>query len=127
MNETNLIEYSREVMPLVRALQKKKELIKDCKDSDENVTTLQENVKCLQKKLDEILADNDDYNQLVSEMKEVSVELKQAIKSASRASGFKAQELKEYFFARAKQEAVEKTVKKAERFQAFEKLIDQNA
>lgn len=127
MNETNLIEYSREVMPLIRQLNQKKEILKDYKDGNEDVKLLQERVKALQKELAETLEKDDDYKQVNADVKEISVELKQALKSAAKASGFKAKNLKEYFQARAKEEAVKKTVEKAQRFTTFEKLIDPQA
>lgn len=127
MNETNLMEYSREVMPLIRQLNKKKEILKDYKDGHEDVKLLQTRIKALQKELAETLEKDDDYKQINADVKEISVALKQALKSAAKASGFKAKNLKEYFQARAKEEAVKKTVEKAQRFTTFEKLIDPQA
>jgi nucleoid-associated protein YgaU len=107
---TKLIEYSREVMPLVRKLQDQKDALKAQKESDEQVVLLQQNVKIAQKALAEHLESDDSVTAMLQEIKETSKEIQQAVKAASKGSGYKSKELKSYFFDRAKEDAVVKKV-----------------
>lgn len=124
MNETNLIEYSREIMPRVRIIEAKKQELKEYKDSNEHVAELQQAVKQAQQDLATFLEKEDTVVAMSEELKALDKELKEALKSASRASGYKAGKLKTFFKARAKEKAVEKAVEKGELFIELTTKID---
>ena len=121
---TQLIEYSREVMPMVRKLADMKEELKSLKEDNQEVQVLLSNVKQAQEALAKYLETNDDVKQMLSDIKDVSKDIQQAVKRASKGSGYKPKELKDYFFARAKEDAVVKTVQKGKLFDALNEEID---
>ncbi len=113
---TTLIEYSREVMPLIRTIAQKKELMADFKASDEAYLKLLASVKEAQEACKEYLTKNDDYVAMVEETKEFEKELKLAVKAAARGTAYKPAELKAFFIARNKEEGVVKVICKGELF-----------
>lgn len=121
---TALIEYSREIMPLVRKLQDSKDALKSYKDDNDKLTLLLKNVKDAQESLVTELKNDDDVQQMLAEIKDISKDIQQAVKAASKGSGWKPSELKQYFFARAKEDAVVKTIKKGALFDALNDEID---
>lgn len=127
MNQVELIEYSREVMPMVRAIEAKKQELKEWKEGNEQVAALQQDVKDAQQALVNFLKKNDTVIEFKETLKDATKELKQALKSASKASGYKPAELKTFFFARTKEKAVEKVVEKGELFVEIASKIDNNA
>lgn len=127
MNQVELIEYSREILPMVRAIEAKKQELKEYKEQNEQVVNLQQAVKNAKEELASYLAKDDNVIEFTAELKDATKELKQALKSAARASGYKPAELKTFFFARAKDKAVEKAVEKGELFVKLASKIDNNA
>lgn len=126
-----LTEYSKEIGPLVRAVAKKKELLKDFKESDETAVALAETVKIAQEALKAYVEASDDGKTILAEIKEAETELKTALKGAAYSTKntptpYKAGELKPYFVARNKEkkaQAVEKVIKKGDTFEALEKVL----
>jgi hypothetical protein len=127
MNQTDLMLYSREILPMVRAIEAKKQELKEYKETNEEVARLQLQVKQAQEELANYLTKDDNVIEFTAELKDATKELKQALKSAARASGYKPAELKTFFFARAKEKAVEKAVEKGTLFVELTSKIDNNA
>lgn len=131
-NKQALVEYSREIGPRVRAIEAKKQVIKDFKTTDETALALAENVATAQAALKaHVEKENDD---IIKEIKELETELKEAIKGAARSTKgtdreFKAGELKPYFVARnkpveqGKMKPVVKVITKGDTFELLEKKI----
>ena len=123
--QTTLLEYSREIGPKIRELLKKKEILKEFKDENEEVEALQENIKLAQEELKDFLKKHDDFKDIYEGIAELEKELKQAIKGAERATDGKydAATLKAFFTARAK-EAVDKVTVKGDLFKELTKELD---
>lgn len=127
-----LSEYSKEIGPLVRELAKKKELLKDFKESDETAVELAQKVKDAQEALKAYVETSDRGKELLAEIKEKDTELKEAVKAAARATKdtdrpFKVGELKPYFVARNKgdeKKSVTKVIDKGDTFEELEVIID---
>lgn len=127
-----LVEYSREIGPLIRNIETKKQIIKDFKETDEKAVELVANVKAAQDELKAYVeAENKD---VLDELKSLNTELKEAIKGAARSTKdtprpFKAGELKPYFVARnkpvemGKQKPVEKVIVKGDTFEELETIV----
>ncbi len=130
--DNTLIEYSREIGPRVRAIEAKKQALKDFKETDETAIALIETVKTAQDALKaHVEKENDD---LIKEIKELETELKEAIKGAARATKdtdrpFTAGELKPYFVARnkvvemGKEKPVAKVINKGDTFETLEQKL----
>lgn len=120
---TTLIEYSRNIAPIVRNLAKQKELLADFKASDAKYIELTEEVKELQDAMKAYLEGTDDGKEILDEIKDISNDLKQAVAAAAQGSVYKAAELKQFFITRAKDEGVEKVVTKGELFDELDNLL----
>jgi len=130
--EQALIEYSREIGPKIRNIEKKKELLKDFKKTDEKAVELAQNVADAQAVLKKYIEDSE--TSLIAEIKSMNAELTTAIKGAARATKdsprpYKAGELKAYFQARnktyeqGKVPPVKKVIVKGSTFDELEKKI----
>jgi cell division septum initiation protein DivIVA len=129
---TALIEYSREIGPLVRQIDTKKQIIKDFKETDETAQNLAQYVKDAQEALKaHVEKENDD---ILKEIKELETELKEAVKAAARSTKgtdreFTSGELTPYFKARnkpvemGKVKPVKKVIDKGETFEELEDKI----
>lgn len=124
-NAATLIEYSREISPRIREINKKKELLKDFKESDETALELAEAIKEAQATLKKYLAEEDRPKELQDEIKAQALELKLAIKAASRVSKHKPAELKAFFTARVKEDGVKKVIVKGDKFEALVKELNE--
>lgn len=111
MTQTNqaLVEYSREIGPRVRAIEAKKQALKDFKETDQKAIELTEAIKTANESAKAELKSyiESENADLIEEIKELEKELKEAIKGAARATKdtdrpFTAGELKPYFVARNK-------------------------
>ena len=123
MNQA-LIEYAKEISPYIRQIKAKKDIIADFKESDEKAQELAAAVKESQEALKAYVENDDDMKAVLEEISELEKELKQALKAASKASGYKPAELKAFFVARNKeQEAVKKVIDKGELFEALEEEL----
>jgi hypothetical protein len=121
MNNT-LIEYSREIQPMIRDVLYQKELLADFKASDEKAQTLAESVAEAQAELKKYLESNDQSKDILDGIKAVENDIKVAIKGASRGTNYKPAELKQFLIARVKA-SVEKTVSKGELFSELDKEL----
>lgn len=131
MSNEVLREYNKEIQPRIRELSKMKEDLKDFLESDDDVAKLKKSIKDAQEELALFMETNDDVKQMTDGIKDVSREIKEAIKAASKATKntphhWKPAHLKEYMFARAKDETdvVVKTIQKGTRFSALNEIID---
>jgi hypothetical protein len=122
--QLTLLEYSREIGPMIRDLLKKKEVLKEFVTENETVDEYKAQVKEVQDEMKKYLADHPDYKDLYEGIAELENDIKQAIKGAERATDkkFPAALLKNYFTARAK-ETVEKTVEKGTQFTKLTAII----
>lgn len=120
-----LVEYSKEIAPRVRAVIKKKELLKDFKESDEHAIELAQTIKDAQALLKAYLEENDDSKEILEAIKEQTKELKLAIKAAAKVTEHKPAELKAFFTARAKEDGVKKVIVKGDKFEAITKELNE--
>ena len=118
-----LVEYSKGIVPKIKALLYQKELQKDFKESDDTAVDLQAAIKEAQEHLKEYLSKDDTYKELDEQVKDLEREIKEALKAAARVCEFKPADLKAYFQARVK-EAVKKTVEKGKSFDELNHLLD---
>lgn len=121
MNQ-QLVEYNKEIQPLIRDLIKQKELLKDFVESDEQCIEHASYVKDAQEVLKSIIEESEDGKEILQKIKDIDNDIKQAVKGAARGTPYKAAELKAYFMARAKQ-SVEKVVDKGDLFETLEKEL----
>jgi hypothetical protein len=118
-----LLAYSREIGPMIRDLLYQKELLKDFKESNEKAIELSENLSNSQADLKLFLDSNEGSQEIIRRIKELEEDLKLAVKAASKVCDFKPAELKAYFTARAKEDAVEKVIDKGEKFDTLEEML----
>lgn len=127
-----LIEYSREIGPRVRAIETKKQILKDFKTTDQEALELAETVKAAQAALKEYV--KRENAELYAEIKALEAELKQAVQAAARSTKdtdrpFTVGELKPYFVARnktvemGKPTPVKKVIVKGDTFEELETKI----
>jgi hypothetical protein len=132
MTQVALVEYSREIGPRIRELDKKKQIIKDFKETDEKAIELSDEVKAAQEKLKAYVEEQN--KDVLDEIKGLEGELKEAMKAAARSTKdterpFTVGELKPYFVARnkpveqGKQKPVEKVIVKGDTFEELETIV----
>lgn len=119
-----LFAYSQEIAPLVRMVTKKKDILKDFKESDQGAINLAEVVKAAQENLKAYIESTDDGKVILEEIKDAENDLKQAIKGASKATDEKPAVLKAFFVARSKDEAVKKVIDKGDKFETLNKALE---
>lgn len=127
--QLTLLEYSREIGPLIRELIKKKEILKEFTSENEEAEEKREVIKEAQEELKKFLKEHPDYADLYEAIAGLENDIKQAIKGAERAvdKKYPAALLKTYFTARAK-ESTEKTIEKGTQFTELTNiLMDPNA
>lgn len=123
-NASLLVEYTKEIMPLVRNVEYVKDQIKDFKESNEEINNILEEKKTLTDKINAIVEADDFGKELLEKLKVAENELKQAVKGAAKSvEGVKPAELKAYYKARAKDEGVKKVVVKGEKFDVLDKAL----
>lgn len=113
---TTLQSYNQEIQPQIRKLIEKQEALKEWAAENSEVLKYKTEIKELQEKMKAFIEDTE--TELIREIKDLSVDIKLAIKAASKGSAYKPAELKAYMFARAKAK-VEDALDKAELYQAL--------
>lgn len=125
MTQNNtLVAYSQEISPIIREIAKKKELLKDIAGSDEGAQELAQEAADVQEAYKSYLETIDGYSEVATELKELEKDLKEAISGAAKASDFKAAELKAFYLARNKEQAVKKTIDKGVLFEELNTILD---
>lgn len=122
-SSTTLIEYSRNIAPIIRDLNHQKELLADFKESNSEYLEFVEEVKGLQETMKGMLEENDDSKEILEKIKDLDNDLKEAVKAAARGTDYKPAELKAFFVARSKDEGVVKIVTKGELFSELDELL----
>lgn len=120
---TKLVEYNQEIQPILRNIEKKKELIKDFKTTDEKALKLQQNIKDMQEELKAYLESDDDIKAYMDEVAALTKDFKEASKLAARSVGKKPAIVSAYFKARCK-DNVDKIVEKGEIFNSLESELE---
>ena len=108
-----------ELQALVKAINFKKDLLKDIKEGNPKIQKLLELIKEHQEEIKMLLAADLDHFTIEQELKELNKELKQGAKNAVKGTGFKAKQLIDFSQAKVKEDAVEKTVEKGQIFSAL--------
>lgn len=108
-----LIAYAQEVLPNIRTLLKKQEILKEWKADDVEVQRRLQEIKDLQDSLKVYIEETE--SELVNEIKDLANDIKLACQAAAKGSNYKAAELKSYFTAKAK-DKVGDVVEKGEMF-----------
>jgi hypothetical protein len=122
-NPAVLMGYSQEIAPMIRNLIKKKLILKDFKDSDERALELAELVKEAQAELKKYIEESEDGMEIIGDIKSIEREIKEAVQAAGKASNYKPKDLKAFFVARAKDDAVVKAIEKGTIFTDLKKLL----
>ena len=123
--KNTLVEYTKEIMPLFTQLQYQKNLLKDFKESDEKAVKLAAAIKEAQEELKAYLENNDDSKAVLDKIKEIDIDIKEAVKAAVKYAGdVKPAELKAYYIARSKEDGVVKVVKKGNVFEGLEEQLE---
>lgn len=117
-----LVEYSREVVPMIKAIKEKKDAMKELVEGDEQAQDIVQAIKDLQGDLENYLLSIKGYEASSAALKELERDLGLAIKGAARGTSHKVPELKAYFTARAA-EATQKVIEKGELFVSLDNEI----
>ncbi len=123
MTDKKLVEYSKEIAPMIRDILYQKELLKDFKESDERAVELAEDVASAQDALKAYVEASEDGKAILDKIKELETELKQAVRGAAKDTEYKAAMLKAFFTARQKDDAVKKTITKGDVFDELDKAL----
>jgi len=122
VNPAALMEYSREIIPMIKQLIYQKELMKEFTENDETVIDYSDAVKQSQEALKKYLATNDDAVTVNNKIKDISNDIKIAIKGAAKVCEYKPDALKAFFVARVRED-VDKTVSKGVIFSELEEIL----
>lgn len=118
---TTLIEYSREILPKLRELDVKKTILKDWKSTDKECLAFAEEIKEVQERLKKHIEDSE--AELLREIKDIEMDVKLAVKAASKAVvTYSAAELKKYFVDRSK-DKVEDVVQKGVMYGELDSML----
>lgn len=117
---TTLIQYSREIAPMIRDLNDAKEVLKEFVETDAQAIKMKEAIKEAQEELAKYLEDHERASNMLRDVKDLTKDIGLAVKAAAKGSAYKPAELKTYFMARAKENGVEKVKEKAELFNDLE-------
>jgi len=123
MTTNKLQAYNQEIQPLLRTINGFKEDLKEFKETDEKALKLAEAIKDAQEELKLYLEDNTTSKDILENIKEHSKEFGLAVKGAAKGTAYKVKDLKPYFVARSKEDAVEKAVDKGQLFEELNKEI----
>ena len=115
-----LLSYSKEIQPNIRKLLEKKDALNEWKKEDEHVQDCLREIKELQENLKAHVEDKESV--LVREIADLEIDIKLAIKAAVKGTNYKAPDLKDYLFARAK-ESVAKVIDKGDLFAELDKEL----
>lgn len=118
-----LIEYSKNIAPLIRDSVALKDKLKIFKETNQQVIELGEAVKEAQQALQQSIEKNIVGRALLESIKELDNEIKEAIKAAADGTDYKPADLKKYFVARCK-DGVSKVVEQGETFSQLEGIIN---
>lgn len=116
MTQNKLAAYNSEIQPLLRTVNEFKDALKGFKETDEKALKLIEAIKDAQEELKLYLEDNVTSKDILENIEEHTKEFGLAVKAAARGSAYKVPELKAFFVARSKDDAVEKAVDRGELF-----------
>lgn len=121
MNQNNTLqEYAREVLPSLRQLNKKNEILKEWANDDATVNKYKADIKVLQDELKEYVEANE--SELVREIKDLKTDIGLAVKAMVKGTNYKAAQMKQYLSSRAK-DKVEDVLEKAELFTELEEVL----
>lgn len=121
---TNKLQaYNQEIQPLLRTVNEFKDALKAFKETDEKALKLIEAIKDAQEELKLYLEDNTTSKDILDNIKEHTKEFGLAVKAAAKGSAYKVNQLKPYFVARSKEDAVEKAVDKGQLFDELNKEL----
>lgn len=119
--DNKLVEYNKEIQPMIRKLLEKKEALKDWAKDDPQVQEFVQEIKSVQESMKDFIEDKEAT--LVREIKDLDKDIKLAIKAAAKGTSYKPADLQAYMMARVK-DNVEKVVVKAELFQQLESELE---
>jgi len=121
-NPQALMEYSREIVPMIKELLKRKELYADFIASNDTAIDLTVAIKEAQGQLKDYLSKDEYAVELSNKLADGVNDVKQAIAGAAKVCDYKPAELLAYFSARVK-DSVSKVVDKGEVFSELERLL----
>lgn len=119
--DNKLVEYNKEIQPLIRKLLEKKEELKEWAKEYTEVQDYVIEIKRLQEEMKAFIADKEAT--LVREIADLENDIKLAVRAAAKGTAYKPAELRAFMTARAK-DSVEKVVSKGELFQQLESELE---
>ena len=119
-----LVEYSKEIAPMIRSLNELKASLKDFKDGNEEAQALAQAIKDAQQALKDFLETNEESSEILTKIKELENDVKQACRGAANGTNYKAAELKAFFTTRSKEDGVEKVKEKGVLFTELEEALE---
>lgn len=121
MTQNNTLqEYAREVLPSLRQLNKKNEILKEWANDDATANKYKADIKVLQDELKEYVEATE--SELVREIKDLKTDIGLAVKAMVKGTNYKAAQMKQYLSSRAK-DKVEDVLEKAELFTELEEVL----
>lgn len=121
---TNKLQaYNQEIQPLLRTVNEFKEALKTFKETDGGAVKHLEDIKDAKEQLKLYLEGNVTSKDILDNIKEHTKEFGLAVKAAAKGSAYKVNQLKPYFVARSKDDAVEKAVDKGQLFDELNKEL----
>lgn len=124
MNNKTIVAYAQEISPRIREIEKKKELLKDFIDSDEeaqqNIEYVTEAKNCLK----DYLQTHERFIELTDQIKELEKENKEALKAIAGVSNFKPTQWKGFLKARNKDKGVVKVIDKGVLFADMDDTLE---
>ncbi len=119
-----LTGYSKEIMPMFEAISKKANILKDFRDTDEKAMELADMIKQAQDNLKKYLEEDEHYQEITAEKKELEKELKLAIKAlVTKIPEYKPAVLKKFFKSRLKEDAVKEVIDTGDIFSALDEAL----
>lgn len=124
MSNKTLLEYSKHIVPMFRTLSEFKEELKIFKEEDDKCLELIDQIKQLQDELTIYLEEQEESKLILNKIAAINTDINLAVKSAKNGTSLKAPQLKSYFAARAKEDAVDKAIEKGELFSTLNKELE---
>lgn len=116
-----LQEYAREVLPSIRQLNKKTEILKEWAADDNFLNQKKIELKAIQDEMKKYIEETE--SELTREINDLKTDIGLAVKAMVKGTEFKAAQMKQYLSSRAK-DKIEDVLEKAE---LFEKLNNELA
>lgn len=122
MNQNVTLQtYAQEVLPSLRSLDTKTQILKEWAADDVFLNQKKAEIKAIQEEMK--LYTEDKEAELVREIKDLKTDIGLAVKAMVKGTEYKAAQMKQYLSARAK-DKIEPVLEKAELFEQLEEVLN---